>query len=199
MYGLLVLHSPFVVGKLAKLLCPFLASLDGCYFLFEPQVLQGLASANHYTLLTRICSYRYEMSDVVFVRADGLGRTKAEDRKLIRSRCMLGRNKKSSKTKIRRGEDRGAAKHHATEDCPGKDGATFELQKDFRVETHQTLLLPVSTWASSLPAFAREIDGLSRELLFRCKFRFLLLLSLPLLSDLYRSLKPLDQVQWIRK
>jgi hypothetical protein len=116
------------------------------------------------------------MPKIVFVLADGVGGPTAENRKLIRSHCMLGKNKK-------RGKGRKNARDHVdiighkprtgasvsnvagvAEICSGTGKATSGTWE--AATTEYTLSAPVGTpWAFSLLTFAREIDHLSRELL----------------------------------
>ncbi|KAL2130366.1 hypothetical protein VTI74DRAFT_6548 [Chaetomium olivicolor] len=122
------------------------------------------------------------MPKIAFVPANGLGKITAEDRKLIRSHCMLGKNKKRYKGKriprdhgdVGRQQPRtdvSVVSHVAT--GPGihswSGGATWEVPTP--AATEYTLSSPVGTpWAFSLLAFAREIDNASRDMLFKYFF-----------------------------
>lgn len=125
------------------------------------------------------------MPNIVFVAGDELGKTTAEDRKLIRRHCMLGKNKKKLN---RRGDsiDRGG-------DIGHQRRTDARLSNDVNVLTlpaTQYTLSPSLTgtqFAFSLFTFAREIDNRSSELLFKCRscaFPFTLSLSS---SCLYRG------------
>ncbi len=121
------------------------------------------------------------MPKIAFVPSDALGGTTAENRKLIRSHCMLGKNKKKHKGK-KQVRDRGdmAGQQLRSQPRAGvpnvagpielpsrRHGATSEIWMPAATEC--TLPQPVGTpWAFSFLNFAREINHRSRELLFKC-------------------------------
>jgi hypothetical protein len=110
------------------------------------------------------------MPEILFVPADGLGRTTAEDRKLIRSHCMLGKNKKKYKYK-KNPEDRRDIGQQPRTDAAVSDNAACasETRSQNGAAIEYSLSSPVGTPSVfSLATFAREIDNVSRQLLFKC-------------------------------
>ena len=106
------------------------------------------------------------MPKIVFVPGDELGKTTADSRKLIRSHCMLGKNRKKGKGK-KEPVDHGGDLGHQT-----PTGASVSNDMDLRAlsATQYTLSpSPAGTQSAfSLLEFARGIDNRSRELLFKC-------------------------------
>ncbi|AEO63741.1 uncharacterized protein THITE_2085255 [Thermothielavioides terrestris NRRL 8126] len=121
------------------------------------------------------------MPKIAFVPADGLGRTRAEHRRLIRSHCMRGKNKK----KYRNTRDVGDHTDVITQQLP-VDISVSRATSAAEIHSHTVSARP-AVWSSaatgytlpsperppsvfSLLTFAREIDDLSRELLFKYFF-----------------------------
>lgn len=119
------------------------------------------------------------MPEIVFVPTDGVGKPTAENRKLIRSHCMLGKNKKKRMIKTKAGDHVGMTGQESRTSAvvsnvagmadvyPRRGRATQETWES--AATEYTLSLSVGTpWTFSLLSFAREIDRWSQELLFKC-------------------------------
>jgi hypothetical protein len=134
------------------------------------------------------------MPEIAFVPANGLGRTTTEDRKLIRSHCMLGKNKKyKGKKKNQRNHGDAIRQQSRTAasvsdvaivggpveiNSPSGSSAAATLSEAKTLArpdveyTLSTLSLPVKPPSVfSLFPLAREIDTLSRELLYKCVIR----------------------------
>jgi hypothetical protein len=134
------------------------------------------------------------MPEIAFVPANGLGRTTTEDRKLIRSHCMLGKNKKyKGKKKHQRNHGDTIRQQSRTAasvsdvaivagpveiNSPSRSSVEATLAEaktparpdlEYTLSTLSSPVKPPSVF--SLFPLAREIDTLSRELLYKCVIR----------------------------
>jgi hypothetical protein len=121
-----------------------------------------------------------------FVTVGDHGKPKVADRKLIRSHCMKGKNKrKQPQTRVPEGklatrrlrqpnssDDSIGDLEETTKDVAAADQACVDPNKEISAVQHQ--MPPAAPPDLTLIKFAGEVDDISRELLFKCPLPFLL-------------------------